>query len=167
MTIISRITKQTRLSKKTQNAGDVESSMTPQVAGRKMLCVIRVIKRVTYPHVVRMSKISALKETKRKVKVQENEKGKGKGKGKGDRRANQADKGETHQVCEQCGKYHQRGQPCKTRNLIKSKIETKVAEAMNMSMDKFRKKLDKSSNQAAKTKKDDSAETKKERMCAT
>ena len=87
---------------------------------------------------------------------------KGKGAGKGDRRANQADKGETRQVGEQCGKYHQRGQSCKTRNLIKSKIETEMAEAMNMSVDKSRKKLDKPSNQAAKTKKDDSAETTKE-----
>ena len=37
-----------------------------------------------------------------------------------------------------------------------------MAEAMNMSVDAFRKKLDKSSNQAAKMKKDDSAKTKKE-----
>ena len=60
----SIINKQTRLSKKTQNAGDVKGSMTPEVADRKMLCVIRVIKGVTYPHAVRMSKTSALKETK-------------------------------------------------------------------------------------------------------
>ena len=43
----SQITKLTRLSKKTQNAGDVEGSMTPQVAGRKRLCVIRVTRKVT------------------------------------------------------------------------------------------------------------------------
>ena len=67
--------------------------------------------------------------------------GKGQGKGKGgDRRANQADKAETHQACEQCGKYHQYGQTCKTQNSIKSKIEKDMAEAMNMTIDKFREK---------------------------
>ena len=90
------------------------------------------------------------------------DKGKCKGKGKGDRRANQADKDNTHQACEQCGKYHQYGQSCKNQNSIKSKMEKDMAEAMIMSLDKFRKKLGKSSSQTAKTKKDDSAETKKE-----
>ena len=51
------IIKQARLSKKTQNVGDVESSMTPQVAGRRVLCVIHVIRKVTCPHAVRVSKM--------------------------------------------------------------------------------------------------------------
>ena len=37
-----------------------------------------------------------------------------------------------------------------------------MAEAMHMTVDRFRSKLEKSSNQAAKKKKDDSTETKKE-----
>ena len=89
-------------------------------------------------------------------------KDKGKGKGKDDRRANQADKDETHQACEQCGKYHQRGQSCKTQNSVKSKVEKEMAEAMNMTLDDFRKKLKKSTDHTAKKKKDDSADNKKE-----
>jgi hypothetical protein len=89
-------------------------------------------------------------------------KDKGKGKGKDDRRANQADKDETHQACEQCGKYHQKGQSCKTQNSVKSKIEKEMAEAMNMKLDDFRKKLKKSTDHTAKKKKDDSADNKKE-----
>ena len=61
----------------------------------------------------------------------------GKGKDKdeiksnGDHRANQADKDETHQAREQCGKYHQRGQSRGTQNSIQSKIEKKMAERLD------------------------------------
>ena len=51
--------------------------MILQVAGRKKLCVIRVTKRVTYHHAVKMFKTFA-QRTKRMVKAQEKEKTKAK-----------------------------------------------------------------------------------------
>ena len=84
------IDKQTKLSKKAQNAGDVESNMSPQVAGREVLCVMRVIKRVTYPQRQNNQDFRAKRD-------QQNGKGarkgtsKDKGNGKGGRRANRVD----------------------------------------------------------------------------
>ena len=51
--------------------------MTLQVAGRKRLCVIRVTKKVTYHHAVKMFKTFA-QRTKREVKAQEKEETKAK-----------------------------------------------------------------------------------------
>ena len=51
--------------------------MILQVAGRKKLCVIRVTKRVTYHHAVKMFKTFA-QRTKRMVKAQEKEMAKAK-----------------------------------------------------------------------------------------
>ena len=68
-------TKLTKLSKKA-NAGDVEHIMKLQDVGPKMLVVIRVIKKVTYPHAVRMSKISEKQPKPERVKVQEEAKAK-------------------------------------------------------------------------------------------
>ena len=61
-------TKLAKLSKKA-NAGDVEHIMKLQDVGPKMLVVIRVIKKVTYPHAVKVSKISEKPEP-RKAKAQ-------------------------------------------------------------------------------------------------
>ena len=55
--------------------------MTPQVAGRKTLCVTCVTKKVIYHHAVKMSKTFA-QSTKRKVRAQEKEKTKSKEKEK-------------------------------------------------------------------------------------
>ena len=71
-------TKPTRLSEALQNAGAVVSSMMLTVAGQKMRYVIRVIKKVIYPHTVKMSKTSAVKEMPVKAKVQEKAKTKAK-----------------------------------------------------------------------------------------
>ena len=74
MTIALRNTN-TKLSKKA-NAGDVEHIMKLQDVGPKMLVVIRVIKKVTYPHAVRMSKISEKQPKPERVKAQEKAKAK-------------------------------------------------------------------------------------------
>ena len=63
-------TKLTKLSKKA-NAGDVEHITMLQGVGPKRLVVIRVIKRVTHPHTVKMSKNSEKQPKPRKVKAQE------------------------------------------------------------------------------------------------
>ena len=68
--ILKDNTKQTRLSKRTHNAGDVEHITMLQDVGPKRLVVILVIKRVTYPHAVKVSKISE-KPKSRKGKAQE------------------------------------------------------------------------------------------------
>ena len=70
-------TKLTKLSKKA-NAGDAEHIMKLQDVGPKMLVVIRVIKKVTYPHAVRMSKISEKQPKPERVKAQEKAKAKAK-----------------------------------------------------------------------------------------
>ena len=113
------IDKQTKLSKKAQNAGDVESNMSPQVAGREVLCVMRVIKRVTYPHNVRITKISALKETNRTVRVQEKEQAKTRETVRAVAEQIGLMRVEVKKACERCGKYHQRGQSCNAQNLIR------------------------------------------------
>ena len=72
----SQFNQRTRLSKKTQNAGDVEENMILQVADRKRLCVIRVTKKVTYHHAVKMFKTFA--QRTKEVKAQEKEETKAK-----------------------------------------------------------------------------------------
>ena len=67
--------KQTSQSKRARSAGDVEHTMMLQVVGIERLNVIHVIKKVTYPHAVRVSKISEKPEP-RKVKAQERVKAK-------------------------------------------------------------------------------------------
>ena len=69
--------KQTSQSKKAHSAGDVEHITMLQDVGLKRPIVILVIKRVTYPHAVKMSKISE-KPKPRKVKAQERVKAKAK-----------------------------------------------------------------------------------------
>ena len=68
--ILKDSTKQTSQSKRAHSAGDVEHIMMLQGVGLKMPIVILVIKRVTYPHDVKVSKISE-KPKPRKVKAQE------------------------------------------------------------------------------------------------
>ena len=74
--ILKDSTNLTRLSKRAHNAGDVEHIMKLQDVGPKMLVVIRVIKKVTYPHAVRMSKISEKQPKPERVKAQEKAKAK-------------------------------------------------------------------------------------------
>ena len=74
--ILKDNTKQTRLSKRAHNAGDVEHITMLQDVGPKRLVVILVIKRVTYPHAVKMSKTS--EKQPKPGKAQEKAKAKGK-----------------------------------------------------------------------------------------
>ena len=73
--ILKDNTKQTSQSKRAHSAGDVEHIMMRQDVGLKRPIVILVIKRVTYPHAVKVSKISE-KPTPRNVKAQEKAKAK-------------------------------------------------------------------------------------------
>ena len=60
--------KQTSQSKRAHSAEDVDHIMMLRVVGLKRPIVILVIKRVTYPHSVKVSKISE-KPKSRKVKA--------------------------------------------------------------------------------------------------
>ena len=75
--ILKDNTKQTRPSKRAHNAGDVEHITKLQDVGPKRLVVILVIKRVTYPHAVKMSKNSEKQpKPEKEVKAQEKAKAK-------------------------------------------------------------------------------------------
>ena len=126
--ILKADTKLIKLSKRARNAEDVEHITMFQDVGPERLVVILVIKRVTYPHAVKMSKNSE-KQPKPEKGGKSTGKGKCKGKGKGDHQENQADRS---QACEQCGKIHQSVQSCKKLNSAESRIEKKMALAMNM-----------------------------------
>ena len=62
--------KQTSQSKRAHSTGDVDHVMMLQVVGLKKPNVVHVIKKVTYPHAVKVSKIFEKSEP-RKVKAQE------------------------------------------------------------------------------------------------